>query len=163
MIRVRTIAFALVLVPLEFFSLGRASVAADTLMWSELRRATNARVQWDKQQVFAANVTCHGGVDKVAVGYEAKSVLWVGFIRSGSRRPAVFRFAVNPAREEAVCQVPVKIVAEPHVCTDIYGERIARCDPNAKACTNFRIDDSSCDSLHFHWDPRHKQVTWGRE
>lgn len=129
-----------------------------------LKAVSDDSVKWDTKGAVRADVTCDGKADLIAVGY-SKGSLWVGVLPSSvstsSRKPMIFRFAVDRNVQEAVCTVPVRIRYYPIQCSDDDYGHYEGCR-TVRGCSGFAVSDNECDPLEFYWDSTHKRLEWLR-
>jgi hypothetical protein len=132
-------------------------------VWKRLHAARPA-VRWDMASTKAADVTCDGKDDVIAVGYR-QNEMWVGVVpaarSSRPGKPMIFEFAVSAGVQEAVCSVPVEIVISRPSCLQEGEFPLPGCKI-VKGCKQFTIADNRCDSLHFWWDSKRRTLGWWR-
>lgn len=88
---------------------------------------------------------CDGRTDTVLLQQGAGKVIVDARFADPNHHPQRFVFAVDSAREDAVCRLPVHLVVE-----------------GSGKCKGFAVVDEACDSLHFYWDRRSKRLEWWR-
>jgi hypothetical protein len=136
-----------------------ASPDADQQIRS-LEAAIGPNVKLDKGHALHADVTCDGRKDMVLVGYK-RDKIWIGVIASQFRKPMTFEFAVDRAKQAAICVIPVRLRSYPIFCSDEDYGHYDGCRA-IKSCKGFAISDGECDPIEFHWNYRDKTLDWIR-
>ena len=65
---------------------------------------------------------------------------------SPAHKTQIFRFVVDPDREDAICALPVHLEVE-----------------SIKNVKGFALVDERCDSIHFFWNRSLRLLDWWRE
>lgn len=136
-----------------------ADASGNEAAMSSLRKAKPA-VRWVEKSVAAADVTCNGKPDRIAIGYGKDKSVWVGFVPNGAS-PITMRFPVGRHSQDSLCLTPVRIETSPLVCSDEEMGDLPGCK-EVKGCAAFSIVDDSCDSFHFYWNVSRRELVWWR-
>lgn len=79
------------------------------------------------------------------------------------RHPAQrFHFVVDPAREDAVCRLPVRIALESLAVDRAQAASLGANLGVPARGQGFQVSDGSCDAIHFYWNARDGRVVWWR-
>ncbi|HTV91521.1 MAG TPA: hypothetical protein VMG98_02265 [Verrucomicrobiae bacterium] len=93
-------------------------------------------------QTLAIDLDADHRLDTVALKQTPRQIEVTVRFGDPSRAPEIFRFAVDPNREDAVCAVPVYLKRE--------------------AAHGFMVVDNTCDSLHFFWNHATHRIQYWR-
>jgi len=129
----------------------------------EKLRTAAGKVRWDPSSAISGNFTCSGASEKVFVGH-TKNRVWIGVASSGDgKKPIIADFpaGTHPTDQDAFCAERVTIDKEPRDCLGEGDTPLPGCK-RIKQCIAFRVYDGECDSFHFYWDNRRKQLTYWR-
>lgn len=136
-----------------------ADGTANVSVVAKLREAQST-VSWTEKSVVAADITCDGRPDRIAIGYGKGESVWVGLISRGAR-PITMRFSVGKHSQDSLCSTPVRLEVSPLVCSDEEMGDLPGCK-EVKGCFAFSLVDDSCDSFHFYWNASRKELVWWR-
>jgi hypothetical protein len=126
---------------------------------SALREAQPS-VRWVEKSMIAADITCDGKPDRVAIGYGKDKSVWVGLIPRGGN-PITMRFSVGKESQDSLCSIPVRLETSELTCSDEEMGDFPGCK-EVKGCSAFSVVDDSCDSFHFYWNATDKKLVWWR-
>lgn len=73
---------------------------------------------------------------------------------------AAVEFGVDPARQDAVCRLPVRITAEPLDC-EPEGVLLPGCNQQPPAF-ELVIEDGDCDAIRVYWNHEKGALSWWR-
>jgi hypothetical protein len=151
--------FTIILLSVIATSAIAAGETAKASAVSSLRKA-QPDVRWVEKTVVAADITCDGKPDQIAIGYGKDKSVWVGFIPSGAR-PVTMHFSVGQHSQDSLCSIPVRLEISPLACSDEEMGDLPGCK-EVKGCSAFSVVDDSCDSFHFYWNVSRKELVWWR-
>ncbi len=79
------------------------------------------------------------------------------------RHPAQrFHFVVDPAREDAVCRLPVRIALESLAVDRAQAASLGVNLAVPARGQGFQVSDGTCDAIHFYWNASEGRVVWWR-
>jgi len=123
--------------------------------------AFEPEVRWDETSELTADITCDGRPDHALLGRRDGRV-YVGLVVSGRPRPEILSFGVGGGIQDAICAEPAVLSVE---SLDYDPKKAGgRLDGfrRSKRCKGLRLSGGQCDSIHFFWNHRTKELDWWR-
>ena len=144
------------------FMIGVAAVAhaQDTAAFRALA-TFEPGVRWEAASELTADIDCDGRSDQALLG-RGDGRVYVGVIVSSRMRPEILGFGVGSAVHDAICAEPAVLRVE---SLDYDPKKAGgRVDGfrRSKRCKGLRLSGGACDSIHFFWNHRTKELDWWR-
>ena len=140
--------------------LAAAAQAQDTAAFKTLA-AFEPGVQWEAASELTADIDCDGRSDQALLG-RGEGRVYVGVIVSSRTRPEILGFGVGSGFHDAICAEPAILRVE---SLDYDPKKAGgRVDGfrRSKRCKGLRLSGGQCDSIHFFWNHRTKELDWWR-
>jgi hypothetical protein len=123
--------------------------------------AYEPEVRWDASSELSADINCDGRPDQALLGRREGKV-YVGLVVSGRARPEILGFGIGGAVQDTICAEPAVLRVE---SLDYDPKKAGgRLDGfrRSKRCKGLRLSGGQCDSIHFFWNHRTKELDWWR-
>ena len=137
-----------------------SALAQETPAWRALA-AYQPAVRWDAASEVTADIDCDGRPDQALLG-RSDGRVYVGLVASGQPRPEILGFSIGGGIQDAICAEPAVLRVE---SLDYDANKaVRRIDGfrRSKRCKGLRLSGGECDSIHFFWNHRTKELDWWR-
>jgi len=135
--------------------------SAQPLQPIQVLSAAAPDVAWSAGSHLTADFDCDGRADHAFLGRSAGRV-YVGLVRDASPEPEVLDFAVDSGVQAAICGEPAELAVESldYDPTEAVGpiEGFMR----SQSCKGLRLSGGECDSVHFFWNHKTRELNWWR-
>ena len=111
-------------------------------------------------QRIAADLDGDGQPDSALLTQTAERLRLSLKLSAAPQSVAAVEFGVDPARQDAVCRLPVRITAEPLDC-EPDGVSLPGCKQQPPA-SELVIEDGDCDAIRIYWNHEKGALSWWR-